>query len=138
MLLLLILLVLLILYLFRKYLVFENQEIFQQYSPESLRWLKNEIIYQSLDGEIQAVSLNPSDDKSLCYQKGNRIYCMEIIRTSDTENLNKELTVNGKYLKGKLQETLHQQYMFGQVPNLKVLGIAVINEKFIIVMELIK
>lgn len=137
-LLLMFLLILLVLFLFQKYLDFDDKAAFQQYSPEALYWLKNNLIYRCLDGEIQSVLLNPSDDKSHCYQNNNRIYCIEIIRTSDVENLQKELTVNGDYLKGKLQETLYQQYMFGQVPNLKVLGITVQNGKFIIVMELIK
>ncbi|PEJ46588.1 hypothetical protein COL77_17070 [Bacillus wiedmannii] len=137
-LLLLFLLILLVLFCFRKYLDLDDKEVFHQYPPEALRWLKNKIIYPNLEGEIQSVVLNPSDDKSRCCQNGNRIYCMEIIRTSDVENLHKELAVNGEYLKGKLQETLHRQHMFGQVPNLKILGIAVQNKKFIIVMELIK
>lgn len=63
---------------------------------------------------------------------------MEIIRTSDVENLQKELSVNGDYLKDKLQEALRQQHTFGQVPNLNVLGMAVQNGNFIIAMELIK
>ena len=96
------------------------------------------MIYSSLEGEIQTVSLNPSDDKSHCYQNGNRIYCEEHIRTSDKENLQKELTENEEYLTSKLQETLYQQHILGQVPKLKVLRIAVQNGKFIIVMELIK
>ncbi|QJX60375.1 hypothetical protein HLK66_00930 [Niallia circulans] len=132
------LLILLILFFYHKFFDSDDEQVFRQYNFEELNWLKNSIIYPSIEVEIQSVVLNPSDDKSLCYQKGNRIYCMEIIRTSDIEHLHKELTVNGKYLKGKLQETLHQQHTFGQVPNLKVLGIAVLNEKFIIVMELIK
>lgn len=137
-LLLLFLLVILVLFFYQKYLGFDDKKVFHQYSPESLRWFKNKIIYQILAGEIQSVSLNPSDDKSLCYQNGNRIYSMEIIRTSDVENLQKELSVNGDYLKDKLQEALRQQHTFGQVPNLNVLGMAVQNGNFIIVMELIK
>lgn len=132
------LLILLILFFLHKFFGSDDKEDFRQYTFEELRWLKNSIIYPTIEGEIQSVTLNSSDDKSLCYQNGNQIYCMEIIRTSDIENLNKELTVNGEYLSGKLQETLHQQHTFGQVPNLKILGIAIQNRKFIIAMELIK
>lgn len=137
-LLLLLLLVILVSLHYHKYLNFNDKESLPQYSLDVLRWFKNEVIYKCLESEIQTVSLTPSDDKSHCYQNGNRIYCIEIIRTSDIANLEKELTVNKEYLKGKLQETLHQQHTFGQVPNLKVLGIAVQNEKLIIAMEQIK
>ena len=126
------------LYYFSKHLISNGEEAFPQYPTEALQWFKNKVIYPSLEGEIQTVCLNPSDDKSRCYQNGNRIYCVEIIRPSDKKNLHNEIIVNGDYLKGKLQETLYQQYLFDNVPNLKVLGIAVQNERFIIVMELIK
>lgn len=107
------------------------------YSFEQLRFLKNTIIYPTLEGEIQSVELNPSDDKSLCYQNGNMIYCMEIIRTSDSETLQKEVAVNGDYLKGKLQEALNQKRMLDQVPPLEVKAIGVENGRFIIALELI-
>lgn len=115
-----------------------TKEVIPKYSAEELQWFKKEVIYKCLENEIQTVSLNPADDKSHCYQKGVRIYCIEMIRTSDIENFHKELIVNEAYLKEKLQETLYQQYMFGQIPKIKVLGAAVHNGKFIVAMELLK
>lgn len=132
-----VLLILLVLYFLLKLPVLTDKEVIPQYSTVALRWLKKEVIYSSLEGEIQTVSLNPSDDKSRCYQNVNRIYCEELIRTSDIEKLQKELSENEEYLTSKLQETLYQQHILGQVPKLKVLRIAVQNGKFIIGMELI-
>jgi hypothetical protein len=132
-----VLLILLVLYFLLKLPVLADKEVIPQYSTVELRWLKKEVVYSSLEGEIQTVSLNPSDDKSHCYQNVNRIYCEELIRTSDIEKLQKELTENEEYLKIKLQESLYQQHIIGLVPKLKVLRIAVQNGKFIIGMELV-
>ncbi|MFC4389260.1 hypothetical protein ACFOZ1_15875 [Gracilibacillus marinus] len=137
-LLILVLLILLVSFCFKRYLDLKEKDVFPQYTNEQLRWLKNKVIYRSLEREIQSVHLNPSDDKSICYQNSNRIYCMENIRTSDIEALQKEISVNGEYLNGKLQGSLQQQYTYGQIPNLKVRGMAIENGKFIVAMELIK